>query len=66
MSEWKKVKIGDVCKIVKGATGIASAESGKYPLVVTAVERKLALLFNLIAKPFAFHLYLLVDMVKNR
>ena len=40
MSEWKKVKIGDVCKIVKGATGIASAEPGEYPLVVTAVERK--------------------------
>ena len=40
MSEWKKVKIGDVCKIVKGTTGIASAEHGKYPLVVTAVERK--------------------------
>ena len=40
MSEWKKVKIGDVCKIVKGTTGIASAEPGKYPLVVTAVERK--------------------------
>jgi len=40
MSEWKKVKIGDVCKIVKGTTGIASAEPGEYPLVVTAVERK--------------------------
>lgn len=40
MNEWKKVKIGDVCKIVKGITGIASAEPGKYPLVVTAVERK--------------------------
>ena len=40
MSEWKNVKIGDVCKIVKGSTGIASAEPGKYPLVVTAVERK--------------------------
>ena len=40
MSEWKKVKIGDICKIVKGTTGIASAEPGKYPLVVTAVERK--------------------------
>ena len=40
MNEWKKVKIGDVCKIVKGTTGIASAEPGKYPLVVTAVERK--------------------------
>lgn len=40
MSEWKKVKIGDICKIVKGTTGIASAEPGKYPLVVTAEERK--------------------------
>ena len=40
MSAWKKVKIGDVCKIEKGATGIASAVPGEYPLVVTAVERK--------------------------
>ena len=40
MSEWKKVKIGDFCKIVKGTTGIASAEPGQYPLVVTAEERK--------------------------
>ena len=40
MSAWKKVKIGDLCKIVKGATGIASAEPGEYPLVVTAEERK--------------------------
>lgn len=40
MSDWKKVKIGDVCKIIKGSTGIASAEPGEYPLVVTAEERK--------------------------
>ena len=40
MSEWKKVKVGDICKIVKGTTGIASAEPGQYPLVVTAEERK--------------------------
>lgn len=40
MSEWKKVKIGDICKIEKGSTGIASATPGKYPLVVTAAERK--------------------------
>ena len=40
MSEWKTVKIGDICKIVKGTTGIASAEPGQYPLVVTAEERK--------------------------
>ena len=40
MSEWKNVKIGDICRIVKGTTGIASAEPGEYPLVVTAEERK--------------------------
>ncbi|MCK9169184.1 MAG: restriction endonuclease subunit S [Treponema sp.] len=40
MSGWKKVRIGDVCHIEKGLTGIASAEPGKYPLVVTAYERK--------------------------
>ena len=40
MSEYKKVKLGEICKIVKGSTGIASAEPGEYPLVVTAVERK--------------------------
>ncbi|MCR4735922.1 MAG: restriction endonuclease subunit S [Treponema sp.] len=40
MSEWKKVRIGDICKITKGTTGIASAEPGQYPLVVTAEERK--------------------------
>ena len=40
MSAWKKVKIGDICKIEKGLTGIASAVPGEFPLVVTAVERK--------------------------
>ena len=40
MSEWKKVKIGDICKIVKGTTGIASAEPGEYPLVGSDEERK--------------------------
>ncbi len=40
MSQWKKVKIGDICRIIKGTTGIASAEPGEYPLVVTAEERK--------------------------
>ena len=40
MNGWKKLKIGEICRIVKGATGIASAEPGEYPLVVTAVERK--------------------------
>lgn len=40
MSQWKKVKIGDICRIVKGTTGIAGAEPGEYQLVVTAEERK--------------------------
>ena len=40
MSDWKKVKIGEICQIIKGTTGIASAEPGEYPLVVTALERK--------------------------
>lgn len=40
MSEYTKVKIGDICRIEKGRTGIASATPGEYPLVVTAEERK--------------------------
>lgn len=40
MSDWKKVRLGDVCRIEKGVTGIASAIPGEYPLVVTAAERK--------------------------
>jgi hypothetical protein len=32
MSEWKKVKIAEVCTIGKGATGLASATPGKYPM----------------------------------
>jgi type I restriction enzyme, S subunit len=40
MSGWKKIRIGDVCHIEKGSTGIASAEPGEYPLGVTALERK--------------------------
>jgi type I restriction enzyme, S subunit len=37
---WKKVKLGDLCTIEKGKTGIQKAISGEYPLVVTAEERK--------------------------
>ena len=40
MGEWKKVRIGEICKIEKGNIGIARATPGEYPLVVTAVERK--------------------------
>jgi type I restriction enzyme, S subunit len=37
---WEKVKLGEICKIEKGAIGIQKAIPGKYPLVVTADERK--------------------------
>src|SRR3989338_2500791 len=40
MGEWKRVKIGDVCTIEKGVTGLAKALSGDYPLVTTGAERK--------------------------
>lgn len=34
------VKLKDVCEFEKGATGLAKAESGEYPLVNTGAERK--------------------------
>jgi type I restriction enzyme S subunit len=37
---WKKVKLGDICIIEKGAIGIQKAIPGEYPLVVTSEERK--------------------------
>jgi type I restriction enzyme S subunit len=37
---WKKVKLGDVCRIEKGTTGILKAIPGVYPMVVTSEERK--------------------------
>lgn len=40
MTKYTKVKLGDICRIEKGKTGIASAVPGEYPLVVTAEERK--------------------------
>jgi len=40
MSEWKKVKLADVCDFIKGETGIAKADAGEYLLVVTGKERK--------------------------
>ncbi|MDD3301389.1 MAG: restriction endonuclease subunit S [Patescibacteria group bacterium] len=39
MSEWQKVKIGDVCTITKGSIGIQKAIAGKYPMVTLAEER---------------------------
>lgn len=40
MSEWRRAKIGDLCQIIKGETGLASAPPGAYPLVATGAERK--------------------------
>jgi len=40
MGNYKSVRIGDVCTITKGETGIASAIPGKYPLVTTGANRK--------------------------
>lgn len=40
MTKYTKQKLGDICRIEKGRTGIASAAPGEYPLVVTAEERK--------------------------
>ena len=40
MTKYTTQKLGDICRIEKGRTGIASAPPGEYPLVVTAEERK--------------------------
>lgn len=40
MGEWKRAKIGDVCTIEKGVTGIVKALPGNYPLVTTGAVRK--------------------------
>jgi type I restriction enzyme S subunit len=37
---WPTVKLGDICTIEKGQTGIQKAIPGSYPLVVTSEERK--------------------------
>lgn len=37
---WNKVKLGEICRIEKGATGILKAIPGEYPMVVTGEERK--------------------------
>ena len=39
MTEYKTVKLGDVCTITKGATGIMKAVPGQYPMVTLAESR---------------------------
>jgi type I restriction enzyme S subunit len=36
---WKRVKLGEVCRIEKGATGIMKAIPGEYPMVTLAAQR---------------------------
>ncbi|ACD95135.1 restriction endonuclease subunit S [Trichlorobacter lovleyi] len=40
MSNWKRARIGDLCEIIKGETGLASAPPGEYPLVATGADRR--------------------------
>ena len=40
MAELKSVRVGDVCTVEKGVTGLAKATPGNYPLVATSAERK--------------------------
>jgi len=40
MDRYRNVKIGDVCTIEKGITGLAQAIPGNYPLVTTGADRK--------------------------
>jgi type I restriction enzyme S subunit len=37
---WEKIKLGKLCTIEKGTTGIQKAIPGEYPMVVTSEERK--------------------------
>jgi type I restriction enzyme, S subunit len=40
VGEWRRMRIGDVCDIVKGETGLASATPGQYPMVATGADRR--------------------------
>jgi len=40
MDKYPHFKIGELCNIIKGETGIANATPGEYPLVNTGAERK--------------------------
>lgn len=42
MAEVRWLKIGDICSIEKGVTGLLAATPGKYPLVATGAERRSA------------------------
>jgi type I restriction enzyme S subunit len=50
MAEWKYEKLGDICTIEKGVTGLARAVPGEYPLVATGANRKTSRNFQFDAK----------------
>lgn len=50
MSKLNRARIGDICIIEKGTTGLAKAVPGKYPLVATGAERKSSCDFQFDAK----------------
>lgn len=43
MTKYQKQKLGDICRIEKGRTGIASAVPGEYPLVSSSGHGKKSL-----------------------
>ena len=42
MAEPRWLRIGDICSVEKGVTGLAAATPGEYPLVATGAERRSA------------------------
>lgn len=40
MGNRSRARIGDLCEIIKGETGLASAPPGEYPLVATGADRR--------------------------
>lgn len=46
MVKYKHLSIGELCTIVKGETGLASATPGDYPLVTTSAERKTCITYQ--------------------
>ncbi|MFA7402699.1 MAG: restriction endonuclease subunit S [Pelobacteraceae bacterium] len=40
MTGWRRARIGDLCEIIKGETGLASSTPGQYPLVATGADRR--------------------------
>ena len=46
MTNWDVARIGDICVLEKGITGLAKAIPGPYPLVTTGPDRKTSINFQ--------------------